>query len=140
MKSSSIRSIKSKILQLYPEIAAVIDLIIPKKSKISSIKCRDQTTLISVDSRILFVQSFDGPYYPTLQLLHQYPDILPKVQVDRGAIKFVMKGADIMCPGLTSKGASLPRDLPVDTIVTVMAEGKQTPLGVGQLRMSSEDM
>ena len=35
------------------------------------------------------------------------PFILPRQQVDKGAIKFVLSGANIMCPGLTSPGAKL---------------------------------
>ena len=43
-------------------------------------------------------------------LIHLYvpdPFILPHQQVDKGAIKFVLSGANIMCPGLTSPGAKL---------------------------------
>ena len=32
---------------------------------------------------------------------------MKKLQVDRGAIKFVLSGANIMCPGLTSPGGAL---------------------------------
>lgn len=32
---------------------------------------------------------------------------MPLEQVDKGAIKFVLSGANIMCPGLTSPGAVL---------------------------------
>ena len=43
--------------------------------------------------------------------------ILPQLQVDKGAIRFVLSGANIMCPGLTSPGAKMDVDLPPDTIV-----------------------
>ena len=45
------------------------------------------------------------------------PTILPRVQVDKGAIKFILSGANIMCPGLTSKGAKMDTSLPENTIV-----------------------
>eukprot|EP00453_Perkinsus_chesapeaki_P002935 CAMPEP_0185919702 /NCGR_PEP_ID=MMETSP0924C-20121207/7159_1 /TAXON_ID=321610 /ORGANISM="Perkinsus chesapeaki, Strain ATCC PRA-65" /LENGTH=32 /DNA_ID= /DNA_START= /DNA_END= /DNA_ORIENTATION= len=32
--------------------------------------------------------------------------MMPLVRVDRGAIKFVLKGANIMTPGLTSPGGA----------------------------------
>lgn len=35
------------------------------------------------------------------------PFFLPMQQVDKGAIRFVLSGANIMCPGLTSKGARM---------------------------------
>lgn len=44
------------------------------------------------------------------------PFILPHQQVDKGAIKFVLSGANIMCPGLTSPGAKLYPAGP-DTVV-----------------------
>jgi len=39
------------------------------------------------------------------------------VQVDRGAIKFVLSGANIMCPGMTSKGGKLEQDFKTGTPV-----------------------
>ena len=42
-----------------------------------------------------------------------YPDpsLLPRVRTDRGAIRFVLSGANIMCPGLTHVNAFLKDDL-----------------------------
>lgn len=39
------------------------------------------------------------------------PNIMKKFQVDRGAIKFVFSGANIMCPGLTSSGGILDEEV-----------------------------
>lgn len=61
----------------------------------------------------LFFAERDGPWFPTLRLLHQYPDMLPKLRADEGAIKFVLSGANIMCPGLTSPGATMHDEVPV---------------------------
>jgi malignant T-cell-amplified sequence len=44
------------------------------------------------------------------------------------------------CPGLTSKGARLEGNIPVDTVVVIMAEGKENALAVGQMKMSSGDI
>ena len=35
------------------------------------------------------------------------PFMLTHQQVDKGAIRFVLSGANIMCPGLTSPGAKM---------------------------------
>ena len=45
------------------------------------------------------------------------PNIMKKFQVDRGAIKFVLAGANIMCPGLTSPGGALDEDVEAETPV-----------------------
>jgi PUA domain protein len=89
------------------------------------------------------------------------PELLPKVQVDRGAIKFVLSGANIMwyadfqshrpraaalnltllnSPGLTSAGGFLPDSLGVDQPVAVFAQGKEHPCAIGLSKMSAGDM
>ena len=57
---------------------------------------------VMVGGECLFYQQRDGPLMPTLRLVHKYPTMMPAVQVDKGAIKFVLKGANIMCPGKTT--------------------------------------
>lgn len=52
-----------------------------------------------------------------LSLLSTDPHMLPKLQVDKGAIKFVLSGANIMCPGLTSPGAKMEDSVPENTVV-----------------------
>lgn len=73
-------------------------------------------------------------------LLHfAVPFMLPRMQVDKGAIRFVLSGANIMCPGLTSPGAKMTR-LEPDKVVAVMAEGKEHAVAVGMTKMSSDEM
>ena len=67
----------------------------------------DRIQVVAVNGVPLFFAHRDDVWFPTLRLLHQYPDMMPKLRVDTGAIKFVLSGANIMCPGLTSKGATL---------------------------------
>jgi predicted RNA-binding protein (TIGR00451 family) len=55
----------------------------------------------------LFYSDRDNHWFPTLRILHQYPHMMPKLRTDKGAIKFVLSGANIMCPGLTSPGATI---------------------------------
>jgi len=42
--------------------------------------------------------------------------MLPPMQVDKGAIKFILSGANVMCPGLTSPGARMT-DVQAETVV-----------------------
>jgi predicted ribosome-associated RNA-binding protein Tma20 len=149
-------------------------------------------TLLSSSEEVLFFQHYDGPFYPLLRVLHKCvylrderpssafcsslsrgmldPMLLPTERVDRGAIKFVLSGADIMCPGLTNKGAEMTpaeKDTPVvrslpekkrNSLKThtrslwspssllptrpqaVMAEGKEHALALGCTIMSTQQM
>ncbi|XP_074651962.1 malignant T-cell-amplified sequence 1-like [Tubulanus polymorphus] len=140
MKSSAQRGLRNKILEQFPNIADHIDEILPKKEPLKAVKCRDHIEIVANSSgELRFFRQRDGPYMPTLKLLHKYPFILPLMQVDKGAIKFVLSGANIMCPGLTSPGAKMS-DVPTDSVVAVMAEGKQHALGIGYTKMSSADI
>jgi len=61
------------------------------------------------------------------------------MQVDKGAIKFVFSGANIMCPGLTSPGGFMD-DVPAESIVAIFAEGKENALGIGLTKFSTEEI
>ncbi|OLY78298.1 Translation machinery-associated protein 20 [Smittium mucronatum] len=141
VKSSVVRSVRTKLIEVYPTIESSLDEILPKKATLVLAKTKERISLYLVDGNVLFFQHFDDQLIPSLRILHQFPNILPKVQVDRGAIKFVLSGANIMCPGLTSPGAWLPEEpLPVGSIVAVMAEGKEHALAIGITKMSTDEM
>jgi len=68
------------------------------------------------------------------------PDMMPKLRVDKGAIKFVISGANIMCPGLTSKGATIHDECDEDEPCAIFAEGKEHALAIGITKMSTADI
>ena len=73
-----------------------------------ALRSPDHVQLVIVHGEPLFFSQRDSPWLPTLRLLHRYPAMMARVQADTGAVKFVLQGANIMCPGLTSPGADLP--------------------------------
>ncbi|KAJ3096016.1 hypothetical protein HDU97_006317 [Phlyctochytrium planicorne] len=140
IKSSQQRAIRAKILAQYPAIEPHLDEIMPKKAPLVVWKCQDAINIFTINNNLLFFNHFDGPMIPCLPLIHRYPDIMPKHQVDKGAIKFVISGAHIMCPGLTSKGAVLQKDVPAETLVAITAEGKEHALAIGLTKMSDTEI
>eukprot|EP00918_Siedleckia_nematoides_P074213 GHVU01162163.1.p1 GENE.GHVU01162163.1~~GHVU01162163.1.p1 ORF type:complete len:183 (+),score=22.06 GHVU01162163.1:89-637(+) len=140
MKSSVMRGVRAKVLEQLPYIKDYVDQILPKKDALKLVKCHEHIEMIaSRDGEPLFFRQREGSFFPTLKLLHMYPFLLPPMQVDKGAIRFVLSGANIMCPGLTSPGAKMTR-LPAETVVGIFAEGKQHPLAIGLTKMSTDDM
>jgi len=136
-KTSVQRNIRRSLLESLPALECHLDDLIPKKAPIFVAKCSNHINLIVINKEVLFYQIRDQLYLPTIRLVHKYPDILPKVQVDRGAIRFVLKGADIMCPGLTSAGGRLDLDLPSETCVCIQAEGKQHAIAIGITKLDT---
>lgn len=71
------------------------------------------------------------------------PFLLPQTTVDRGAIRFLLGGAHMMCPGFTSAGGRLPppeEALPAGAPVAIMAEGKEHAVGIGITKLSTEEI
>ncbi|KAL4567762.1 hypothetical protein LXL04_023355 [Taraxacum kok-saghyz] len=93
----------------YPGLELVMDDLLPKKSPLIVAKCLNHLNLVVVNNIPLFFNIRDGPYTPTLRLLHQYPT------------KFVLAGANIMCPGLTSLGGILDEEVGAETPVNYAA-------------------
>jgi len=64
---------------------------------------------------------------------------LPTCQADKGAIPFLISGANVMIPGLTSKGGRLP-DVKSGSSVAILCEGKINCIAIGRTTMSKNEM
>ena len=110
--------------------------------KLSYISHRpDRVSLYILDNKPLFWQHMDDPIIPHLKVVHAYPQCFNRVGIDRGAIRFVLSGAALMAPGLTSAGGKLPEaeaQLKAGDIVAVEAEGKEEICLIGQLTQDTE--
>ena len=102
----------------------------------------------------------DDPIIPHLRLVHEYPWCFSRVRIDRGGVRFVLSGATLMVPGLTSAGGRLPgsegggggggggedgyanggEELEAGGVVVVDAEGKENACLVGVLKMGTAEM
>ncbi|KNZ54481.1 hypothetical protein VP01_2936g2 [Puccinia sorghi] len=129
----------------------LLEFLWPKKEPLNILKCRENVSILVCKKTALFFQHFDGPVDIVGGRRREAdgsreggekpdPKLLPQVQVDRGAIKYVLSGANIMCPGLTSPGARLPDDLAPHTPVAVHAEGKLLPCAIGLSQKSAADI
>ena len=150
----------------YPLLTPHIDEILPKKASLASMKLTDRNTLYVLDSTPLFYQQdISSTIIPHLRLVHRFPDAFPSIRIDRGAIRFVLSGATLMAPGLTSPGGRLPadgvperleegkemeqkleedgrwsRELEKGEPVVVMAEGKVEACAVGTLVAGTKEV
>lgn len=139
VKNSVQRSIINSIVSQYPLLSDAIDTLLPKKLMVIA-KVQDNIQLITINDEILFYNQKDGPFLPSLRLVHKYPTMINRMQVDKGAIRFVLGGANIMCPGFTSAGGCMPIPLDADQPVAIYAEGKEHAMAIGLTKMSTQDI
>ncbi|KAJ4323054.1 translation machinery-associated protein 20 [Neodidymelliopsis sp. IMI 364377] len=154
VKSSAQRAIRSKVLEEYPKLEPYIEDILPKKEQLDLVKLPDRVSLYTLNSTPLFFQHMDDALLPHLTLVHKYPTAFHRLRIDRGAIRFVLSGAALMAPGMTSPGGRLPskelsaedqerygsEDLEAGTVVVIESEGKDTACMVGVLKMGTAEM
>ena len=140
LTKSDIKDMKKGLTKSYPSFEPYMDDLLPKKSVMYGmrLKSNDKVDLFIQDGKIICYKK-GKEYIPSLWLLHQFPFLLPRFQVDKGAIRFVLAGANIMCPGLTSPGAKMD-DVEAGTVVAIHAEGKTHAIGVGLTTMSTKDI
>ena len=79
LKSSVVRGIKRSIVEMYPSMEPYIEDVIPKDG-VKEGKGKDKLTFVVVEGTPLFFRVREGPYFPTLHLLHQCacPHIPPR--------------------------------------------------------------
>jgi malignant T-cell-amplified sequence len=168
VKASVQRAVKSEILQRNPGITEeMLEELLPRKSPLIQYKVGSYMLLYCrriehdedkspTDQPMLFQPRGGTVILPTLKLVHQYPTLeFTRVTVDKGAIPYLLGGANVMCPGLTNPGGTLPPDTTTlvkddfDQItpglakgagVVIYAEGKEYAMAVGIMTMSSAEM
>ncbi|PQE21123.1 translation machinery-associated 20 protein [Rutstroemia sp. NJR-2017a WRK4] len=159
VKSSVQRAIRTQLTTTYPLLTPHIDEIIPKKEQLDAMKI---VTLYLIGSTPIFYQHMTDALLPHLKLVHRFPTCFPSIRIDRGAIRFVLSGATLMAPGLTSTGGRLPngnaeeegvygetgegegwygrRELEKGEPVVICAEGKEEACAVGLLSMGTKEV
>jgi PUA domain protein len=94
-----------------------------------------------MDDKVVFINkkpSFfyhEGKLIPTLKLLQEH-ELLKKVVVDMGAVKFIVSGADVMRPGIREIDGEIKKD---DAVVVVDMNNRK-PLAVCVAMYDSEKM
>lgn len=127
LKNKKIKEIK-KELGNYQEI-------IPKKSQVELVKIDEFPDILLIDGEPLLMQ-INGKTIPTLHAMVNEEITTKYATVDMGAINFVIKGADIMSPGIVDADVSIEAG---ETIV-IIEETHHKPLAIGTSLISGKEM
>ena len=133
IQKSQIKELQDDILQHYDE--KFVEQIFPKKARIELIQTDTGDTLYAVNNVLKLWKSKDG-YIPVLTLLLNKKVDLKKIVVDKGAIRFVTNGADVMRPGITKIDSSIKKG----DIVVIVDENHDRALAIGKSMLDAEQM
>lgn len=109
--------------------------IIPKKAQVELIKIQDMPDILLINNEPLLMQSNDK-IIPTLKAVVDEEITEKYATVDMGAINFVIKGADIMSPGIVDADKTIQ---PGETII-IIEERHHKPLAIGTSLITGEEM
>lgn len=118
LSSKDVKEINDQLKQKY-HLQDFFD----KHEQVFEVRDKEQRYLKRNNQIVFF---FCDQWIPTIKLLltHQF---LKAITVDKGAVKFVVNGADIMRPGITAVDEAIQKD----EIVAVVDETHHKPLAVG---------
>ena len=125
-KQFSKKDIK-QFLSLHPQAEGFMD----KKSRVI-----EESDSITVDDMVVYrKEQSSQEWILSLECLRKYPDLLPKVVVDKGTPPFIAKGADLMRPGIVSCDSFDKFE-----VVVIVDEVHGFPLATGRTMFSSDDL
>lgn len=97
-----------------------------KNSKMEEGTLEDGTILYFINGELTFIRK-EGRIFPFLRAILKNLISLPKVVIDMGAIPHIIKGADIMCPGIVSFDFNIKKD----DFLVIVDEKHNKPLAIG---------
>jgi len=133
IQKSQIKELQDDILTHYDQ--NFVDQIFPKKARIELIQTDTGDTLYAINNVLKLWKSKDG-YIPVLTLLLNKQVDLKKIVVDKGAIRFVTNGADVMKPGITQIDPSIKKG----DIVVIVDENHDRALAIGKTMLDAKKM
>jgi PUA domain protein len=133
IQKSQIKDLQDDILTQYDE--KFVNQIFPKKARIEVIQTDAGDTLYAVNNVLKLWKSKEG-YIPVLTLLLNKQVDLKKIVVDKGAIRFVTNGADVMRPGITKIDSSIKKG----DIVVIVDENHDRALAIGKSMLDAKQM
>ena len=124
LSKKDIKELNSRLEQRFG-----LESFLNKKDKIELIG----DELIQVNDVVQFFY-FEEQLIPSLKLIMQN-NFLKKVLVDMPAVPFMVRGADVMRPGIKQFD-----EFEKDSIILIVDETHQKPLAIGQALFSSKEM
>jgi malignant T-cell-amplified sequence len=117
------------------ERSAGIHLEVPRSAQVEILEPDDESKFVIIDGKFAFVSGGDGGYLPFVGS----PDavgLFPSVTIDEGALKYIIKGADVMRPGI-SKYDDWGE---AGKLVVVREDKKGRAAAVGRAAVASKEM
>jgi malignant T-cell-amplified sequence len=116
------------------ERSAGVHLGVPRSAQVEILEPDEESKFVIIDGRFTFVKGGDG-YIPFVGS-SEAVGLFPSVTIDEGALKYIIKGADVMRPGI-SKFDDWGE---AGRLVVVREDKKGRAAAVGRTAVASSEM
>jgi len=136
LKNQLLAKLREKAEECMPPIVQIIDEIFPKKIPVTVYNLENHVKMYAVEDRPKLIELGSGEVFPVLKIAIENPGLLPCVYVDDGAVKALLRGADLMAPGIKQ----IPGPFQVNQIVEIRLLEQKEPFAIGLTTVSSEEL
>ncbi|CAL4122802.1 unnamed protein product, partial [Meganyctiphanes norvegica] len=149
LKGSDRKKLRSELTQNFPSLTAdLLNTLIPNKEEVILLRmyCHKGETVNMYQVQkepLFFMIDKEKAIYPTIFLLWKIPDLMPSMTTMPPVVERLTKGADLMLPGIVTKGPMNPKVYGVferGYPVSINTTSNQAPIAVGVTAQSSMDL
>eukprot|EP01112_Ceratiomyxa_fruticulosa_P020694 TRINITY_DN7131_c0_g1_i1.p1 TRINITY_DN7131_c0_g1~~TRINITY_DN7131_c0_g1_i1.p1 ORF type:complete len:615 (-),score=137.22 TRINITY_DN7131_c0_g1_i1:87-1931(-) len=137
LKGSERKKLRELVARSFPN-AKEEDILslIPTKEEVSVLKIAQSRMLIYLLGKepILFDPNDDNDIYPTAFTLHKIPNILPTLTIFPPVLHYILKGANLMLPGVADDNIGVCQ---IGDKRSVVLMGTSFPIAVGTMAIAS---
>jgi len=133
LRNNETKALKKEITEKYgPHF---IDSLFPPNAKIEIAELEELFTVYIINGITMLIR-IEKDLIPSLKALIDNKLDLKQITVDSGAIKFILNGADVMRPGITSFDDNIAKN----DYVKITEESCQHPIAIGMALLTSNDI
>jgi len=99
LKDKDSKELINRIRELYPKI---YEKIINGNDIQIEYLLIDNIEIYAINKEPILIKTKEINFFPTINILNKFKNLLPRVVVDSGAVPHIVNGADVMAPGITA--------------------------------------
>jgi PUA domain protein len=127
LKNNLVQRLKQEAAAYMTRFPEIEPDLFPKKTPITVFSLEDHVSLYAIDNVPILVQTGDHHVFPHLQVAIEYRGLLRHLYVDDGAVRALLRGADLMAPGIKEYDDSWEEG----DILEIRVQGSALPFAIG---------
>lgn len=136
LNNNLVKKLKADCKMCLNGFDAIENKIFPKKTTTILYQLENHLKIYCVDDKPVLAQLGTGQVIPNLIIAMENKGLMPAVYVDEGAVRALLKGADLMAPGIKEMGGEFEEG----QVVEIRLLKQEIPFAIGVAKVSSDEI